>query len=113
MKFGCYPPLKTVISHNNKGGVLPPESAGVILYIICAAPSLQLGAVLLKSLRMQDFCFDIIICIFIIDVHDLHHSLNIPFGIVSALRTCGIKTDRLRLEGLSVEVNRRCIWQYK
>src|SRR6266850_3088687 len=111
MKFGCYPPLKTVVSHNDKGSVFPLEAAGAIFHIICAAPSVQLGAILWKSLCMQDFCFDIIVRVLIINVCDSHCGLNVPFGIVSALHTCGIKTDHLGSERLCVQVDCWCVWR--
>src|SRR6266850_1815011 len=110
MKFGCYPPLKIVVSHNNKGLVFPLEATGAVFHVIGTAPGIQLCAVLLKSLCMQDFCFDVIVDVVVINVCDLHHGLNVPFGIISALHTCGIKTDCSGLERLGVQIDRWCIW---
>jgi len=85
-------------------------AVGAVFHVIGTAPSIQLGAILLKSLQMQDFCFDIIIDVVIIDVCDSHHSLNVPSGIISALHTCGIKTDHSGLERLGMQIDHRCVW---
>jgi len=102
MKFGCYPPLKIVVSHNNKGMVFPLEAARAVFHIIGAVLGVQLGMILLESLHVQDFGFNIVIQVIVVNIRDSHYGLNVPFGIISALRTYGIKANSSSSEGSGV-----------
>jgi hypothetical protein len=52
VKKGNHPPLKVVVSHNDKRGALSPEVIGVVLNAMHSVPLVQLVLVLLEALCM-------------------------------------------------------------
>jgi hypothetical protein len=59
MKKGNHPPLKIVVSHNDKRGAFPPKVARPMFNAVGSSPGIQLYLIFLEALRMQNLSFDV------------------------------------------------------
>ena len=85
VKKGNHPPLKIVVSHNDKRGAFPPEVSGSMFYSMCFAPAIELDLILLEALHVQNLSFNVSIDVFIINISNPNWGLNIHTWDISAL----------------------------
>jgi hypothetical protein len=76
VKKGNHPPLKIVVSHNDKRGAFPPEVARPMFNAVCTAPAVQLDLVLFKTLRMQNLSFDVCVEVVILNTSDPYRGIR-------------------------------------
>jgi hypothetical protein len=117
VKKGNHPPLKVIVSHNNKRGALPPEVARPMFNAMGSMPGIQLYLVFLETLGMQYLSLDVGIDVIIINVSDPKwgfyvHVWNI--GVVVTHRVVkGQGLDMGWFRQLCLQINCRHIWGYK
>jgi hypothetical protein len=70
VKKGDHPPLKIVISHNDKRGAFPPEVARPMFNAMGLSPGIQLYLIFLEALRMQHFGFNVGVEVVILNTPD-------------------------------------------
>jgi hypothetical protein len=90
VKKGNHPPLKIIVSHNNKRGAFPPKIARLVVDVMHVMPANQWNLILLEALCMQNLSFNVCVDIFIVNVLNLYRGLNIHVWDISAFLAGGI-----------------------
>jgi hypothetical protein len=89
VKKGNHPPLKIVVSYNDKRGAFPPEVARPMFDAVCAAPAVQLDLILFEALRMQNLSFNVGIDVVVLNTSNPHRGICVRvchIGVVIASR---------------------------
>jgi hypothetical protein len=114
VKEGKHPPLKIVVSHNDKGIAFPPEVARAMFDIKLGLPTIEKRAISFDGLEVYNLCFDVSIQVVILDTVDLDESTVIPKIIIFlSNEPCRVQTYGAGSKGACLEFDYRGIWRNK